>query len=114
NWLYGMPVPGSFRFTAVNSTIALIAFGASGGRMVLNASRFAPIANAATPLATPAAMLVPLNVMYAGRPEEPGTRNDGYVVASVLPGAIGAINRYPGATTSGFAKASYHVGPREL
>src|SRR6185436_20884191 len=32
----------------------------------------------------------------------------------MLPGATGATSLWPGATTSGFAKPSYHVGPLEL
>src|SRR6185295_4291999 len=58
---YVSPVAGSVRFTAVNSSTALMAFGLKGGRTLENAVRLVWMASAATPLATPAAILVPLN-----------------------------------------------------
>jgi hypothetical protein len=62
------------------------------------------------PLVTAAAMLLPLRRNFVSeQPAQPrscsGRRENG---------AMSDMRDKPGATTSGFANASYHVGPREL
>ena len=96
---------------AVNCSIALMAFGVRG--VDGQATSWASIMDATTPLTTPAAMLVPLSLSSAS-PEYGGSCSSGYAVNSVLPVAPAATSLFPGATTSGFANPSYHDGPREL
>src|SRR5690349_16984129 len=71
--------------------------------------RLASMTSATTPLATAAAMLVPLSLMYGAIS----------VCSCELPyrvvvGSLMAISAWPGATTSGLTCEVYHVGPREL
>ena len=85
----------------VNSRTALSALGVRPGLTCRT--------SATSPLATPAAMLVPLNRMYC--PEPPRAS---FCLRSTLPGAAIESSPCPGAATSGFANPSYHEGPREL
>src|ERR1051326_5433295 len=64
---------------------------------------------ASAPLATAAAMLVPLNTMWFV-----STRNCGYVLYRYSFVVASDTRRWPGATRSGFGSASYHVGPAAL
>src|SRR4026209_530034 len=65
-----------------------------------------------TPVETAALMLVPLSVSR----RSPFLTLPAATAAleSVDPIAASDARRWPGATTSGLASASYHVGPREL
>src|SRR5205085_3530819 len=76
------------------------------------ATRFASITRDATPVATAAAMLVPLSI--ANFFPFFVTTSCGKTFRSELDRAASETSPTPGATTSGFAKPSYHVGPREL
>ncbi len=58
-------------------------------------------------------MLVPDSFRNA-LPDSPVTTRPGYEAASALPGASSDGSMWPGATTSGLTRPSYHVGPREL
>ena len=69
--------------------------------------------NAATPLTTALAMLVPDNCMYASAPVPPTCRWE-YVLARYDSLASAPTTRTPGATTSGFKIRSNRVGPFEL
>src|SRR5262245_47838117 len=102
-----MPLSGM----AVNSRMALTRCGVSGLEKVL---RFASSTSAATPLAMAVAMLVPLR--RKNRTESPATvmRRSGRSLYRELPIAAADTSPLPGATRSGFASPSYHVGPREL
>src|SRR5690348_12088003 len=91
--------------------MALTAFGVSTAPGC--AVRFASIISATTPLTTPAAMLVPLNLVRFVVPlvfiSPPG-----YSFAIVLDVGTSDTRCDPGATRSGFWNPSYHDGPREL
>src|SRR5215468_6475480 len=94
--------------TAVYSRIAFAALAVSG----IACWALASSSSAITPVATAAAMLVPVK----SRSGMPSTVSCGYVglFASVEPGTASENRFTPGAITSGFARPSYHVGPREL
>src|SRR5215212_10000801 len=61
-------------------------------------------------------MLVPLSDRYglAPRPSEPSTRYSALAKYNELPAAASDTVPVPGATRSGFAAKSIHVGPAEL
>src|SRR5262249_43122327 len=91
-----------------------IAFTAFGGSKALGwAVRLASSIRLTTPVTTPAAMLVPLSLVRFVVPLVL-IRPAGYALASVLDVGTSDTRCEPGATRSGFWKASYHVGPREL
>ena len=69
--------------------------------------------SATTPLATPAAMLVPLSTS-SGWPFLDVARLVGSVLYRYDDALASDASLCPGATTSGLAKPSYHDGPREL
>src|SRR5690349_17163309 len=88
--------------------MAFARFGVSFG--------FACIIRATVPATTGAAMLVPVRLRYgrAVKLSNPPSRYADLVVYSVLPGADRDAIPTPVASTSGFARKSVAVGPREL
>src|SRR5690242_5203323 len=97
---------------ALYCSIALTAFGLRSGP-ANPVRRLASSISATTPDVTPAAMLVPLSSRNC-LPLCDFTRSfESRFARNELENESDA-SRLPGATTSGFANPSYHVGPREL
>src|SRR5688500_18142905 len=67
---------------------------------------------ATTPVTTAAAILVPDSCQYWSLPTF--LSNEGYNLNNELRGETSDASKWPGATTSGFTRPSYHVGPLEL
>src|SRR5262245_9192588 len=105
---YGAPVASVIG----NALTCSIALSALTGGAAPNLTRACSISSATLPLTTPAAMLVPLS-FRCGRPLIV-TRDSGYWRYNVCATSADDTSCWPGATTSGFAYASIHVGPREL
>src|ERR1700687_4973054 len=92
---------------------ALTRLGVNAGWFLRPLLLCASSMRAATPVATPAAMLVPLSESN-GCPfrERPWLRVR--VRYRFEASVVSDASRCPGAMTSGLAKPSYHDGPREL